>query len=112
MRSGTKSKKMASKKYSTIAQPVAALGPVGPALEALLEDGDITRYLDYVCNYKKHKGESWRRVFTEDRPYFNWVMTVMNPATKTYQVLSQLCDQKTTDKNRVNTAFKIQSAGL
>lgn len=103
---------MASKKYSNTAAPVEDLGPVGTALETLLADTDIVRYLEYTCNYKKHKGVSWGTVFAQDRQYFNWVMTVMNPVTKTYKVLSRLCPQTTLDTNRVNTAFKIQSAGV
>lgn len=78
------------------------------ALQELLEDSTTKRFLAYECNYKKHKGKTWLEVYNQDKQYFEWVMTVMNPTTRTYQVLSRLCSEATREKNRINTAFKIQ----
>ena len=73
-----------------------------------VQDLDVSKFLQYECNYKKHKGKTWGEVLKQDKQYFEWVMTVMNPTTRTYQVLSTLCSEETRQKNRINTAFKLQ----
>lgn len=77
-------------------------------VKLLLADEEVIKFLDYECNYKKHKGTKWGVVFKKDLGYFNWVMTIMNPTTRTFQVLSKLCHPSVAEKNRINTAFKVQ----
>lgn len=81
-------------------------------VKLVMADEEVARFLDFECNYKKHKGEKWSKVFAKDRQYFQWVMTVMNPTTRTYQVLSKLCPASTQEKNRINTAFKVQKTSF
>lgn len=81
-------------------------------VKVLMADEEVARFLDYDCNYKKHKGEKWGKVFNKDRQYFQWVMTIMNPNTRTFQVLSKLCPASVTQKNKVNTAFKVQKTSV
>jgi hypothetical protein len=64
---------------------------------------DYQRFLNYKCNYKKHKGKTWEWVFTNDLNYFKWVMGVMNPQTQTWRVLSSLYMTPEEQKERLLT---------
>ena len=79
-------------------------------VKVVMADEEVVRFLDYECNYKKHKGEKWLKVFNKDRQYFQWVMTIMNPNTRTFQVFSKLCPPSVLQKNKINTAFKVQTS--
>lgn len=66
----------------------------------------ITTFLDYPCNYKKHKGTRWGDVLVNDYSYFKWVMMcAMNTQTKTWTVLSTFLsaeERETALKNAAN----------
>jgi hypothetical protein len=73
-----------------------------------LDDGkkytkeEFQRFLDYDCNYKKHKGKKWGTVLHTDPAYFTWVLTkAMSPRLKTWKVFSMIL----TDEERA-TAIK------
>jgi hypothetical protein len=64
--------------------------PPGVVTEALL-----LKFLNYTCSYKKHKGSTYGQVMQHDYQYFLWMLTkAMNPATKTWGVLSCLLTEE------------------
>ena len=53
----------------------------------------LKRFLNYRCNFKKHKGRTWLEVFESDYNYFCWaVKTRLKPESKTYKTLICLTD--------------------
>jgi hypothetical protein len=64
---------------------------------------EFTKFLDYECNYKKHKGKKWGTVLAIDPEYFTWVLTkAMSPRLKTWKVFSMIL----TDEERAK-AIKL-----
>jgi hypothetical protein len=49
----------------------------------------IQRFMNYTCNFKKHKGRTWQEVIEIDYTYFCWVVkNRLDKNKKTYSVLS------------------------
>lgn len=56
---------------------------------------EFERFLDYECNYKKHKGKKWGAVLHADPQYFTWVLTkAMNVRLKTWKVFSMILSEE------------------
>lgn len=66
---------------------------------------DTKRFLEYKCNYKKHKGKTWGEVLQKDMDYFTWAMTVMPSKTVTWNILAPLVLSKDImDKKKMEDA--------
>ena len=73
----------------------------------MADQAQLDRFLNYECKWRKHAGKTWREVYNTDRSYFEWAVSRMNPTTKTYAVFLPLCAPGTEEKNKINTAFKL-----
>ena len=52
---------------------------------------EIKRFMNYTCNFKKHKNRTWQEVIEIDYTYFCWVVkNRLDKNKKTYSVLSPL----------------------
>ena len=55
----------------------------------------FNRYLEFNCNYKKYKGQTWGSVLESDPDYFMWVMvSCANVRTKTWSVLAMVLTEE------------------
>lgn len=70
----------------------------------------LNKYLAYNVKYGKMKGNTWGEILGGDRNYFKWmVMNTMNPATRTFSVLSSFLNESEKERAVENYAKAVAS---
>ena len=89
----------------------AAEGKKAKTLEEFIVTDDVLdRYLQYKCNFGKHKGETWKTVITADIDYARWALiNFVKVESKTWKVLAATI---LNDEERVRACNRVPSVDM